>query len=133
MARGKPAHKPTKVSRAIVKALSGFGLKYEHIARHPEVGVGLTTLHKHYREDLDTGNSAALGKIGEGLFQKAMGGDTTALIFLAKCRLGFKEVSRIENTGADGGPIQVEESPRERIAGRLARLKIVGGTEADTA
>lgn len=128
-----PQHKPTRVSRAVVKALSGFGLKQEDIARHPEVGVGLTTLHKHYREELDTGNSAALEKIGEGLFQKAMNGDTTALIFLAKCRLGFKEISRVEQTGADGGPIQLEESPRERIAGRLARLKIVGGTDADTA
>ncbi len=128
-----PQHKPTKVSRAIVKALSGFGLKQEDICKHPEVGVGMTALHKHYREELDTGNSAALEKIGEGLFQKAMKGDTTALIFLAKCRLGFKEVSRIENTGADGGPIQLEESPRDRIARRLARLKIVGGTEADTA
>ncbi len=127
------AHKPTELSRKIVKALAGYGLKYADIAQHPDVAVSLPTLHKYYRAELDEGNSAALGLIGEWLFAKARGGDTASLIFLAKCRLGFKEVSRIENTGADGGPIQLEESPRERIAGRLARLKIVGGTDADTA
>ncbi len=99
-----PRHKPTELGRAVVKALSGYGLTHEMIAAHPDVAVSLPTLSKYYKAELKVGNSAALGKIGEALFNKAMKGDTASLIFLAKCRLGFKEVSRVESTDGDGKP-----------------------------
>ena len=102
-----PRHKPTELGRKIVQALSGYGLKHQDIASHPDVSVSLPTLSKYYRAELKVGNSQALGKIGESLFNKAIGGDTASLIFLAKCRLGFKEVTRVENTGEDGKPIDM--------------------------
>ena len=58
----------------------------------------------------------------------------TMLVWLGKQLLDQKDISRIEQTGADGGPIQVEESDvRSRIAGKLHGLRLIGGTDADTA
>lgn len=124
-------HKPTAETRKVAHTLAGYGIKQEIICK--ALGISLPTLHKHYRDELDKGDAQGQGKIGEALFQKAMKGDTAALIFLAKVRLDFKETSRHEHTGADGGPIRTsEDSPRERVERRLAGLKVVGGTDADS-
>ena len=119
------AHKPTEEGRRQVEDMSGYGVRQEVICK--VMRVSLPTLHKYYRDDLDAGDGKAQAAIGKALFDKAMAGNTAALIFLAKVRLGFKETSRVENTGTDGGPIQVkEEDVRERIAQKLNRLRVVG-------
>lgn len=65
--------------------------------------------------------------------QAAIPGNPTMQIWLGKQMLGQKDISRVEQTGADGGPIQIEEADvRDRIAGKLARLRVVGGTDTDT-
>lgn len=133
-----PPHKPTDRQRVIVETLAGYGVPTDQIAEHPDVDVSRTTLWKHYAREIAIGNARALGKIGEALFQRAIGtkehpGSDTLLIFLGKTRLGLKEISRVEQTGADGGPIEIaEEAPRERINRSIARLRLVGGTETNT-
>ena len=120
------AHKPTEEGRHQVEEMSGYGVRQEVICK--VMRVSLPTLHKYYRDELDAGDGRAQVAIGEALFEKAViGRDTASLIFLAKVRLGFKETSRVENTGADGGPIQVKEGDvRERITRKLNRLRVVG-------
>jgi hypothetical protein len=41
-------------------------------------------------------------------------------MFYAKTQMGFKETDRIEQTGADGGPIQTEWTVRVVDAGNAA-------------
>ena len=120
------AHKPTEEGRRQVEDMSGYGVRQEVICK--VMRVSLPTLHKYYRDELDAGDGRAQAAIGEALYDKAVvGRDTASLIFLAKVRLGFKETTRVENTGADGGPIQVkEEDVRKRIAHKLNRLRVVG-------
>ena len=50
-----------------------------------------------------------VAEIGGHLFNKAKGGDTAAQIFWLKTRAQWRETSRVEQTGADGGPIKTEE------------------------
>lgn len=98
-----PAHKPTELSRKLVAALVGYGLKHEVVAAHPDVKCGITTLHKYYREELDEGNAKALGLIGEALFDEAVKKRTpSVLIFLGKTRLGLKEATEVTVTDPEG-------------------------------
>ncbi len=82
--------------------MSGYGLKQAVIA--DVMKCSIKTLHKYYRTELDEGDGKAQAKIGQSLFNKAMSGDTASLIFLAKTRLGLREVNRLEvdNTSSDG-------------------------------
>lgn len=80
--------------------MSGYGIKQEVIA--VVMGIVVATLHKYYRKELDEGDGKAQAKIGQALYDKAMGGDRTCLIFLAKVRLGFKEVSEVQVTDPEG-------------------------------
>lgn len=53
-----------------------------------------------------SGKAKANGQIGKTLFQKAMGGDTTAMIWWSKTQMRWKEVQQHEITGKDGEPIK---------------------------
>jgi len=133
----KPRYKPTDRARSMVKTLAGYGIKQTEIAAHPDVACGMTTLHKYYRDELDAGDAAAQGLIGEALFDEAVNKrNIPSLIFLGKTRLGLKEVQQVQQTGADGGPIQVEQIDVQRlIADKLIGLKdslrVVGGTDTE--
>ena len=50
------------------------------------------------------GRAVANTKIGKRLFDKAISGDTTALIFWAKVRMGWKETQKVEPSLGEGGP-----------------------------
>jgi hypothetical protein len=82
-------HKPTVKSKNIVKSHVIVGTPQEIVA--DILGITSKTLRKHYREQLDQGLALANVQIGGKLFSKAMKGDTTALIFWAKTRMGFRE------------------------------------------
>lgn len=120
----QPAHKPTAETRKLVHTLAGYGVTHEDIAATLEISQ--PTLRKYYSEDMAKGDAIAKGKIGEKVYEKAMAGDTTMLIFLAKVRLGFKETVRNELTGVNGGPIRTingEMSPKEAAEAYAETLK----------
>jgi hypothetical protein len=101
-------HEPTPASRKQVEALAAYGIPQEEICN--VVGVSLPTLHKHYRDELDTAMSKANARVAESLFKKATGDGTqsvTAAIFWLKTRAGWKETVVNEHGGIGGGPIQV--------------------------
>jgi len=109
-APGRP-FQPTEEHRKIVLLASSVGTPQEEIARY--IGCSVTTLRVHFEEELHRGATSANLKVGGNLFQAATGpidkmSTVNAAIWWSKSRMGWKEVSRVENTGADGKPIQVQ-------------------------
>ena len=107
--KGAPPHIPTDQNRALIKALTGYGIPVDEIGRY--VGLHPATIRKHYAEERATGTAHANAKVAESLFQAATSKEltsmrVTACIFWLKTRARWREVSRHELTGKDGGPIQ---------------------------
>jgi hypothetical protein len=97
------AHKPTDETRRMVESTSGLGLPHEQIAIL--VGIDDKTLRKYYRAELDMGKAKANGQIAKTLFSKAVGGDTTSLIWWTKTQMRWSETVKQEVTGEDGSPL----------------------------
>jgi hypothetical protein len=100
------AHKPTNESRKTVESTSGLGLPHEQIALL--VGIDDKTLRKYYREELDLGKAKANGQIAKTLYSKAIGGDTTSLIWWTKTQMKWAETQKHELTGAEGGDLVIK-------------------------
>jgi hypothetical protein len=89
--------------------MAAFGIPEQNIAR--VVGIDAKTLRKHYRDELDTGQTKATAKVAESLFRKATSEgpqSVTAAIFWLKTRGGWKETSTVELGGGGGPAIKVE-------------------------
>jgi len=98
----------TDADRRQVEAMSGYGVPVEQIAALTCGGISVDTLYKYFQQELVDGKAKANAKIGQTLFQKAMGGDTTAMIWWSKSQMRWKEKVELEHTGPGGGPIQSE-------------------------
>lgn len=107
---GRPAYVPTDADRKQVEAMSGYGVPIEQIAAVTMGGISMETLYVHFRDELIAGKAKINAKIGQTLAQKALGGDTAAMIWWSKSQMRFKEKVELEHTGADGGPIKSEAS-----------------------
>ncbi|MDP6801125.1 MAG: hypothetical protein QF744_15050 [SAR202 cluster bacterium] len=97
----KPSFKPTDDERKLVEQMTAVGIPQESVSLVVRDGIDKKTLRKHFRRELDTAKIKANAKIGGTLFNKAIGGDTTAAIFWAKTQMGWKETDRLEH-GVDG-------------------------------
>jgi hypothetical protein len=95
----KPAFKPTDDERRLVEQMSAVGIPQSNIAMVIRDGIDDKTLRKHFRKELDTAATKANAKIGGTLFNKAVNGDTSAAIFWAKTRMGWKETNVTEHAG----------------------------------
>lgn len=109
---GRPAFEPTDAERKQVEAMSGYGLPIEQIAVLVRDGIDADTLRKHFAQELISGKAKANSGVGRTLFQKAMGGDTAAMIWWSKTQMRWKEVQQHEITGADGAPIEYKKIER---------------------
>jgi hypothetical protein len=109
---GRMAFQPTDAERKQVEAMSGYGLPIEQIAILVRGGIDTDTLRKHFATELVAGKAKANSGVGRTLFQKAMGGDTAAMIWWSKTQMKWKEVQQHELVGADGGPLQFEKIER---------------------
>jgi len=96
----KNPHTPTSAERQLVQLHSTIGTPQDVIA--DLVGVDPKTLRKHYRQELDHAAAQANAVVGGALFNKAKGGDTTAMIFWMKTRAGWKETTKLEGAGDNG-------------------------------
>ncbi len=81
----------------MVEQMCAVGIPQESISLMVRNGIDDKTLRKHFRRELDTAKIKANAKIGGTLFNKAIGGDTTAAIFWAKTQMGWKETDRLEH------------------------------------
>ena len=92
---GRPMWVPTKEEREQIELYTSMGYTQEQISGL--IGKSVDVLAKHCRTELDNGMLKVNGQVGGKLYQKCMAGDTTALIFWAKTRMGWKEpVERVE-------------------------------------
>lgn len=101
----RPEFVPTDKEREQVEAMSGYGLPHDNIAILIREGIDSDTLKKHFKKELQSGKAKANAKVGQTLFQKATGGDTTAMIWWSKTQMKWAETQKLELTGEDGGPV----------------------------
>jgi len=99
MAQGK-LYKPKEDDRKKVQAMVSFGITLENIAKIMEVTQ--KTLTKHFKNEIDTAHDRAVSAVAGKLYQKAMSGDNTCMIFYLKTRGKWREINRTELTDADG-------------------------------
>jgi len=98
---GRRAHKPDPASRRQVEAMAAYGIPEIDIAR--VVGVDPKTLRKHYRDELDMGETKANAQVAGFLFNSARSGNVTAQIFWLKTRARWKETpTELRHFGAVG-------------------------------
>ena len=109
---GREAFQPTDAERKQVEAMSGYGLPIEQIAILVRNGIDADTLRKHFATELIAGKAKANSGVGRTLFQKAMGGDTAAMIWWSKTQMRWAETQKHEHTGADGAPIEFRKIER---------------------
>ena len=105
--KGQPAFKPTDEERKLVEQMSAVGIQQSNIAMVIRDGIDDKTLRKHFRKELDTAATKANAKIGGTLFNKAVNGATSAAIFWAKTRMGWKETSVQEHAGGVSVNVQL--------------------------
>ena len=103
---GRPAFEPTDAERKQVEVWSGHGLPIEQIGALVRDGIHADTLRAHFARELVAGKAAANSRVGSTLFEKAMSGDTTAMIWWSKTQMRWAETQKHEHTGADGAPIE---------------------------
>jgi hypothetical protein len=104
-------HEPSPRDRERVKLMTIAGICQDDVAK--VIGISKPTLELHYREELDLAMIEANSRVAGNLFMMATGNresktTVTAAIWWTKARMGWKDTSRVESTGADGGPVQVE-------------------------
>ena len=95
---GRPRFAPTDDERRQVKALSGYGLGHKQMASLIRGGISPVTLEKWFHVELDSGHALACAQVGRTLFEKAMGGDTTAMIWWSKSQMGWRERNDVDVT-----------------------------------
>lgn len=97
---GRKAFVPTDTERKQVEAMIGCGLPMVHISALMRDGISEDTLRKYFQKELLIGKAKASLKIGQTIFQKALGGDVTSLIWWSKTQMGWRE-KETETTPAD--------------------------------
>jgi hypothetical protein len=123
---GRPFHKPTSQTRKLVELAAAVGTPHHDIAKL--IGTGTRQLLRDYPEEVALGKIRANVKIGGTLYNAAIRGNITAMIFWQKCQAGWSERSRIEVAGHEGGPIATatvaaEVTDEESMRAYLAMLK----------
>jgi hypothetical protein len=98
---GRRAHKPDPLQRRQVEAMAAYGIPEFDIAR--VVGVDPKTLRKHYRDELDLGETKANAQVAGYLYNAAKGGNVTAQIFWLKTRAKWRETPvELRHSGSIG-------------------------------
>lgn len=98
------AHEPTPDLVRQVQQAAAMGLPRRQIAAL--IGIDEDTLRKHYTEHLVLAEAKANMNVAATLFKAATSGqDTTAAIFWAKARMGWRD--RVEVSGDPDAPLQV--------------------------
>lgn len=118
---GRPAWKPSEEEIRQINLYASAGCTQEQVATLIGKSVDTICRHEAAKEAFERGKAQTIAKVGGSLVRKALSGDTASAIFYLKTQAGWKEVSRTEHTGADGGPISLEASDEELL--RIAQGK----------
>jgi len=98
---GRKAFTPTKNEQKQVEIMSGHGVPHEQIAISIRDGICADTLVKYFSKELTVGKARANAQVGKTLFQKALGGDVTAMIWWTKTQMRWTDTRRLEHTSPD--------------------------------
>lgn len=109
---GRKPFMPTDDERRQVEELSGHGLPHDNIAAIVRDGIDDLTLKKHFVVELKRGKAKANSRIGKTLFEKAIGGDTTAMIWWSKTQMRWTETQKHILSGDSENPIAITEVRR---------------------
>jgi hypothetical protein len=104
-ARAGSGRKPfvaTDAERKQVEALAGVGLPHDQIGALLRDGVCVDVVRDNFAHELKAGKAKASAKIGQTLFNRAIGGETAALIWWTKSQMGWKEKRELNHTSSDG-------------------------------
>lgn len=121
------SHTTTDDNRHLVEVLVAGGTPKRTIAR--SMGIGMNTLRRYYKDELETGLELANAKVVRRLFRLIEQGSTPATIFWLKTRAGWKEGQILEIKEKPTGPKYdfAKMSPEERQKLRVLLEKAVGG------
>jgi len=115
---GRKPFEPTAKERQQVEAMAGVGLPHDQIGALVRDGVCTDVIRQYFAKELKAGKAKASAKIGQTLFNRAIGGETAALIWWTKSQMGWKEKQQHELTGADGAPLEFAKIERVVIRGK---------------
>ena len=121
----------TEDQRRTVRAMSGFGIPHDDIAKMLDVDP--KTLRKYFRRELDRGSIEATVKVAQSLFLMATSGqNTAAAIFWMKARAGWREKHEVEVTARplkDLSDAELDERLREELTEFLKQPIGISGSE----
>jgi len=111
--------------RAVVARLAAAGIKRGLIAR--VLGVSEKTVQRHYANELEMGDTLAIADVAQTAYEMAVSGKYPVMtIFYLKTRAQWRETTRVELTGEDGGPLTVME-----LAARARSGRVIDGTAVE--
>lgn len=116
--RGPLPWEPTAEERRLVEHYVSIGFTQEQVALIMNKSVD--SLDRYARHELDAGALKTGSKIAAKLYDKAMKGDTASMIFWLKTRMQWRETSRHEHSGPDGGPIPYSDLSDDEVEARIA-------------
>jgi hypothetical protein len=117
---GRRAHKPDTAQRRQVEAMAAYGIPEINIAA--VLGVDPKTLRKHYRDELDLGETKANAQVAGYLFNAAKNGNVTAQMFWLKTRAKWREVPvELQHSGSIGRK-HLSELSDEELLGLISTL-----------
>lgn len=97
-------YEPTEEQRRVVRAMAGYGVPQEEIARRALLA---STLRRAFRRELDTAVTEANARVAQCLFQQATTpGNVAATIFWLKARTGWREKHAVEPSYPGGAPVE---------------------------
>ena len=99
---GRKPFVATDAERKQVEALAGVGLPHDQIAALLRDGVCVDVVRDNFAHELKAGKAKASAKIGQTLFNRAIGGETAALIWWTKSQMGWKEKRELDISNPDG-------------------------------
>lgn len=125
---GRKKFEPSDQERVIVKSMAGYGVPFEQIASMVRDGIHIDTLRAHFSKELIMGKALANSKIGEKLYNKAIKGDTTAMIWWTKAQMGWREPPRqSEESREDLREARRNEPTQEEIECLRNRYEMLAG------
>jgi hypothetical protein len=103
-----------KIDLAELEKLYGLQCTDKEVAAF--LGISVKTLErrrqiKKFAETMEQAKAKGCISVRRMLFSQGAKGNVAAAIFLAKNVLGYRDVLRNEQTGADGGPIAIDSRP----------------------
>jgi len=131
---GRPPHVPTEQNRKTVKMMLAAGLKQAQVCM--VLDISDRTLRKYYSREIECAEPEMFAVVGQSLMLQAIGGperdwkqaNTSAAIFIAKTRMGWKEPAQDVNLRGAVGTYDLSKLDDDG----LRRLKeIIGAIAVD--